>query len=116
MSASGDRIRRHLAGELVAEEYINVDTGRAMVRVPFLGEVNANEQPISVPGHRPIKLVLLTQEEALVRCEEKRQRQWGSGLTVIALNRAGADDPKFALLSHQERDAIRYVRGGDRHG
>jgi hypothetical protein len=55
--STAERIREFLAGEFVAEQYVDAVDGEAMVRVPLLGTVNANEHSFYEVGYRPTRLL-----------------------------------------------------------
>ena len=126
-NSTNDVISRHLAGERVTTQYLDMQTGELSAvpsdepvpeeNIPVLGTVNAGEHPITAPGYRPIKLhrvEVIGQDEpwlcALCDFEHGKPgcrvtlADWFDGTPIICNDE---NAPCFELLSVPERAQIR---------
>lgn len=131
-NSTNDVISRHLAGERVTTQYLDMQTGELSAvpsdepvpeeKIPVLGTVNAGEHPITEPGYRPTGLQCI--EVIKLHGDDGRPEPWlcavcdfehgrpdcrvtladcfGAGLVVWNDENA----PCFELLSHPERAQI----------
>ena len=126
-NSTNDVISRHLAGERVTTQYLDMQTGELSAvpsdepvpeeNIPVLGTVNAGEHPITEPGYRPIKLhrveaVGQAERWLLAVCDFEHGRpgcgvtlaDWFDGTPIICNDE---NAPCFELLSAPERAQIR---------
>ena len=117
-----DKIDRHLKGERVTDEYLNLETGEIevvpedqdpeFVQIPFLGVANANEVPITEPGGRATELLELSLGylgEPSAVCHTECEC-WGSARHSVGLLHHDEHSPAFELLSDSDRQRIAEYR------